>query len=166
MKNTLNPCKCGTSEGGAEFSSQVTYDGLAVDCIPGLVGKNLSQVIKALGDYVCNIEGRTQILTVSAGAPTGGGEGDIWIRQQGSAITFYQNVGSTWVQRGQLFISGPNITSDLSLPTSNTLSYLNATYPDAGDGDVVFREFPSGEVLWCRYLGSGKWTKEQKLLAE
>lgn len=164
MKNALNPCKCGSSEGGSELSSQIVYNGGAVDCIPGLVGANLSVVLKALGDYACDIEGRTQIITVNASSPSGGGEGDIWVRQQGSSITFYQNVSSSWVLRGQLFIGGGAPMHERpGVNFQTTSAELNGWYPAAVEGEVVWGE--DGSDVWVFTKRGSNWSVRQEQIA-
>lgn len=61
MKNTLNPCKCGSSE-GAEFASQVEYDGLSIPCLPNAVGKDLAKLLKEMGDLICASGGGLTVL--------------------------------------------------------------------------------------------------------
>lgn len=142
MKNTLNPCNCNNSSSGGSASG-ISYDGLTVDCIPVTPGQNLATIIKNIGDFICGLEGRTQVVTVSTDAPTGGGEGDIWFRQQGSNITVYQRISGSWVIRGNLPTGG--ITPDLQITTNegnitdNAIQVSGTQNTDPGTNSAVVR---------------------------
>lgn len=162
MKNTLNPCKCDTSGSGGD-ASDIIYDGLTVDCIPVSVGQNLATIIKNIGDFICGLESSVQTVTVNPGVPTGGINGDIWLRQQGNVVSVYQNVSGSWVPKGDLLVGTPTRTPDPSLPSTPTLTYLNTTYPNANPGDVVYREGTTQFIeATCYEAGKWNWIMKNK----
>lgn len=156
MNNTLNPCKCDSGTGTGGDASDVIYDGLSVDCLPGLVGQNLATAIKRLGDALCDVESGAIAVTVNPGAPTGGGLGDIWLRQQGNVVSVYQHNGSGWVAKGDLVMGGPTATLNNTLDFSTTSSTLDSAYPAAKTGDIVYSE--DSALMWTK-LDGGKWTR-------
>lgn len=105
MKNVLNLCKCNV-QGGAEYSSQVIYDGGSVDCIPDLVGENLSVVLERIGEFVCGLG--IQMITTNEFEPSNefGKNGDIHIREQEESIDLYQKLNGEWTLVGSFPIGG------------------------------------------------------------
>lgn len=157
MKNTLNPCKCNSGTGTGGSASDIVYDGLTVDCVPIAPGQNLAAILKNLGDYVCDLEGSQQNVTVNAGPPTGGSPGDIWFRQQGNVVSVYQNVDNSWVSRGDLLIgSAPTITKNDSVNyPATTSASLDSAYPGSSPGDIVWSETNS---IRFEKMEAGYWS--------
>lgn len=56
-------------------------------------------------------------------------------------------------------------TKDAALPLEGTGAYLATNYDNANVGDLVYREFAGGELLWCVCYAPGEWTREQKMKA-
>lgn len=163
MNNTLNPCKCDSGTGTGGDASDVIYDGLSVDCLPGLVGQNLATAIKRIGDALCDVESGAISVTVNPGAPTGGENGDLWFRQQGNVVSVYQHNGTSWDAKGDLVMGGNTYTPDPNLPDPPTNTYLNSTYPTAKPGDTVYWEGTTQIVTaTCYAVGEWKWITENR----
>ena len=98
LKNSINLCKCNV-QGGAEYSSAVVYDGESWACVDDLMGKNLTEVIEAIGDFICGLD--TQYITSNEYIPDPeyGKDGDVHITidEEGETATIYQKKDGEWV---------------------------------------------------------------------
>lgn len=97
-------------------------------------------------DLFGNSDATIQSVVVNPGAPAGGSNGDIWLRQQGNVVSVYQNVEPAgWTALGDLVIGSAlqSVTVSASSPTGGN------------PGDIHFKNIEEATEVWQN--NDGTW---------
>lgn len=128
LKNSINLCKCNV-QGGAQYSSEIVYDGESWACVDDLMGKNLTEVIEAIGDFICGLD--IQNITSNEYIPDSeyGKDGDVHITidEDNDTAAVYQKKEGVWVAvviiptGGGGAVAGLQEVTDIGATTDNII---------------------------------------------